>query len=95
MPDIIGSGHEHEIDEEMAFEPHSSSGPSFLQQALKKGPESSGLPSAPKFVPPTSFYGQAAPRPKSKGPLFLLEFQSLPTPFSYRFPDMMLQLLML
>jgi DNA repair and recombination protein RAD54B len=95
MPDIIGSVHEHGVDEGMAFESQPPSGSSFLLQALKKGPESPGLASAPKFVAPTSFYGQAAPKHKPKGPLFVLSLHSILALVLCRFLDMMLLLRML
>ena len=71
IPDIIGTLPEYDVDEEMPFESLPPAGPSFILQALKVGPESPGLASAPKFVAPTSFYGQAAPKPKPKGPLLV------------------------
>jgi DNA repair and recombination protein RAD54B len=75
MPDIIGSIEEHDVDEEMD-EPQSQAGPSFLLQSFENDPESAVLSSAPKFVAPTSFYGQAAPKPKPKGPLLVLNSPS-------------------
>jgi DNA repair and recombination protein RAD54B len=70
MPDITGIAEEHEVDEEMAYGPSSQAGPSFLLQALKNDPQSE-VSSTPKFVAPTSFYGQTAPKPKPKGPLLV------------------------
>jgi hypothetical protein len=80
IPDIIGSVPEYVADEETAFDPLPPAGPSFLLQALKMGPESPGLALAPKFVAPTSFYGQAAPKPKPKGPLLVFEFRLVGNP---------------
>jgi hypothetical protein len=76
MPDIVGTVQEPDVDEEMVFESQPVVGPSFFRQALKKVPEPSEQISAPKFVAPTSFYGQAAVKPKAKGPLLVLNFYS-------------------
>jgi len=69
MPDITGIVEEHDVDEEMAYDPPLKAGPSFLLQALNNSP--SEISSIPKFVAPTSFYGQTAPKPKPKGPLLV------------------------
>jgi DNA repair and recombination protein RAD54B len=94
MPDIIGSVHEPAIDEEMAFGPQQLSGPSFLRQALKNGPESPEQVSAPKFVAPTSFYGQPAPKSKPNGPLLALNLYHKYNNTHVVFLDTMLQLQM-
>jgi hypothetical protein len=69
MPAIIGSEQELNVDEEMACEPQPQGGSSFLLQALTKITETPEIVPVPKFVAPTSFYGQAAPKSKPKGPL--------------------------
>ncbi|KIM91969.1 hypothetical protein PILCRDRAFT_809966 [Piloderma croceum F 1598] len=68
MPDITGIVEEHDVDDKIAYDPPSQAGPSFLPQTLKNDPQSE-ISSTPKFVAPTSFYGQTAPKPKLKGPL--------------------------
>jgi hypothetical protein len=62
MPDITGIVEEHDVDDEMAYDP-SQAGPSFLLRALKNDPQPE-ISSTPKFVAPTSFYGQTAPKSK-------------------------------
>ena len=69
MPAIIGSEQELDVDEEMACEPQPQGGPSFLLQALTKISEAPEIVPVPRFVAPTSFYGQAVQKSKPKGPL--------------------------
>lgn len=70
VPDIIGTVHEPDVDEDMdSSQP--VAGPSFLKQAIKRDPPSPAPTTAPKFVAPTNFYGAPPPKPKAKGPLFV------------------------
>ena len=94
LPTIVGKAAELPIDPEFSEASSSQSRSSFLVEARRTSQEGAGSSSpsvnspasAKKFIPPSSFYG-AAPKPKPKGPLYVVATSSCEKQLIYTLID--------